>query len=127
MDKKELAQLKTLEPVLIRKHVWERSKNEPWWGEHCKYCSASVGIGTGTDNIGECTLRFDEDKFKDFIEFKNYSIAPIDITDPRRTKKYFKRFTALSISEQDLIIYFCKILGIKGVTSKIKLIQSLRK
>lgn len=127
MDKKELSMLNSLMPVLIKEHVWERCKNEPWWGERCKYCSSYVGIGTSDEGIVECTLRFDEDKFKQFIEFKNYSIAPIDITDPRRTKKYFKRFTSLSISEQELIVLYCKTLGIKGVESKIKLLKSLRK
>lgn len=108
-----------MKSVLIKKHVWIKTSDN--WGERCKHCANSIGIGTGTDGVSECNERFDFDKFQDFIEFRNFSLIKSD----KKVKKYIKRFSNVIKTENQLLTEYFETLQISRI--QIKEIKSIIK
>ena len=108
--------------LLITEHVWRNTYDN--WGEYCIYCNSRVGINTGTDGIVNCNPRFDEDNFKRYIEFRNFS--RIIETKKSRTIKYIKRFSDDEIKTKNQLL--TEYLISNGISTKfLKEVKQKRK
>ena len=104
------------ENILIKEHVWFNTKDG--WGENCKYCNSYVGIGTSDFGISECNLRFNWNKFNEWLKSHNYSL----IINKNKRKSYQKRFTNIQKYESTLLKEYMEIFNIPK--SKYKLLKT---
>lgn len=87
---------------LIRKHEWHYDVTRTF--EHCAICKQ--WIGDGQWEVYPCHERFDTEKFKRWLEFKNYS----KIKSKSKITRYIKRFTNQIFTEKRLLKDFSKML-----------------
>lgn len=90
------------QPVyLIRKHDWVPDVTRTF--EHCSICHQVIGQGMW--DVSPCELRFDETRFKKWLDFKGYS--RIDSTS--KVTRYCKRYTDDIFTEKFLLKSYKKL------------------
>jgi hypothetical protein len=78
----------------IIEHSWHKTA---YGGEICEFCGSNVGIGMGSDFVWKCKPRFDEKKFQNWLNFKNFSKYEIRLKKRyihySKIERYIKRFS----------------------------------
>lgn len=80
----------------------------------CLHCPGMIGQGFSP---GACIERFDEEKFKSWLDFHNYSLVE---NEKRKTVRYVKRFSNDIRTYQSLLKEYEKSLKIHNHESQAK-------